>query len=131
MDATAQARASIISTLGLPANESDWTFQNQTDYNRALATYIVGNAYLFTDAQVSAANASLNKNFGTLADTSFTGELATFGNAFVDEVSSAGSQVAGIGQGVLNLASISKYLIPLAGVAAIVILLFAFKKKVA
>lgn len=129
MNALQQAQANIRAQLGLNDNPSSWSYDERLSYNNALATFIANNADSFPADQVANANATLGKANTPLADTGFLSDLSTFGGAFEDEVLNAGNSVAGIGQGILSFASLAKYLIPLAGIAIVVILLIGFKKK--
>ncbi len=119
MNPTEVAKANVRAALGLSENSSTWTNAEQIAYNKALATYIAGNPDSFSDAQVTAANAVINRDYGTSPDTSFTSSLSEFGSAFVDEAISAGEAVGGIGNGVLNLASLMRWLVPVTGIVLV------------
>lgn len=129
MNALDQAKANIRATLGLSNNPSDWTYDQRITYNKALATFIASNPDSFPTSSVQSATSVLNENNSPLSDTGFLSDLSTFGDAITDEAINAGNSIAGIGNGVLNLASSAKWLIPIAGIAVLVILLWGFKKK--
>lgn len=129
MDPKQVAIAQIISNLGLSQDRSEWTYDERLAFNNALAKYIAANPELFSAQDNANALISLNRNNAALSDNSFTSNFADFFSNLEDEAISAGESVAGIGQGVLNFASLSRWLIPLAGIAVVVILLWGFKKK--
>lgn len=129
MNAKQQAEANIRATLGLSPDASEWTYDQRVAYNRAVATWIAANPDSVSLTDLSNAQANLNGNYPALADTSFLSEGSDFFGYLEDEAIDAGNAVGGIGRGVLNLASLSAYIIPLAGIVVVVILLFAFKKK--
>lgn len=125
-----QAFAYIRSTLGLNDTPSSWTYDERISYNRALSQYISANPQIFTATDLENASAVLNQNPTALTDESFFGEVGDFASAFGDEVVSAADQVGGIGRGILSLAGAASWLIPVVGVIMVIILLFAFRKKV-
>lgn len=131
MNARQQAISSVISTLGYSTDQSTWTYDQTVTFNRALATFIVSNPDSFTSQDLINANASLGRNDSPLVDNSFVSNFSDFVTNVEDNVINAGNSVAGIGNGVLNLAALAKYIIPIAGIVVVIILLFAFKKKVA
>ncbi len=129
MNSLQQAQAYIRATLGLSDDVSSWSYDERIAYNKALATYIAQNASSFPAQSVGTANAVLNEHASAIQDTGFLSDLSAFGSAFGDEVVNAGESVAGIGQGFLSFASLTKYLIPLAGIIIVGILLWGFYKK--
>ncbi len=129
MNSLQQAQAYIRATLGLSDDVSSWSYDERIAYNKALATYIAQNASSFPAQSVGTANAVLNEHASAIQDTGFLSDLSAFGSAFGDEVVNAGESVAGIGQGILSFASLTKYLIPLAGIIIVGILLWGFYKK--
>lgn len=129
MNSLDTAKAYIRSTLGLSDTPSDWTYAQRISYNNALAVYIANNPDSFSTQSVGTANQVLNENNSPLSDTGFISDLSAFGSAITDEAISAGESIGGIGNGVLSLASATRYLIPIAGVIIIGILLFGFYKK--
>lgn len=130
MSSRDQAIASVRASLGLPDDDTAWTYDQRISYNRALSQYISANPQIFTQTDLDNASATLNQNPTALQDTGILGEAGDFVSAFGDELESAANDVGSIGRGVLNLASFGKWLIPLVGVIMVIILLFAFRKKV-
>lgn len=127
----AEAIEMIRGQLSLNDNPSTWSYEDRTRYNNALAAYEQANPDQFSGADLATIDRVAGTQYQELDDTSFLGGIGDFGNALVDEAAAAGNAVGGVGRGVLNTFSLSAYLIPLAVIAAIVIGLFALKKKIA
>jgi hypothetical protein len=125
-----QAIAATRDALNLPANPSDWTYDERVAYNAALATRIATSPTSYTSQENSTALRVLNTGYSPLDDTSFLSDLSTFGGALADEITDAGDAVGGVGRGLLSAFRISEWLIPLAFLAVAVLLFFALKKKV-
>lgn len=128
MNAQQAAQQNIIATLGLDPDQTTWTYDQRLAYNNALATWIAANPDSATGS-VAGANAVLNENNTPLADTGFLSEFSEFTGDLEDEAVSAGQKIAGIGNGILNTASLASWLIPTIAILAVVILLYGFFKK--
>lgn len=122
--------AAIRSNLGLSDVPSEWTYDERLAYNNALATYINANPGVFSASDLAIANNELNQNNVSLSDTSFTSGLSDFFGNLEDEAVSALDDIGGVGRGVLSTFRLASWVLPLAAVAVVIILLFAFRKKV-
>ena len=120
----------IRSNLGLSEDLSGWTFDERQAYMQAIAAYIQANPGEFNANSVGLAGQVSSAGPQQLLDNSPSAAVTQFEDEFLNNVVQAGNQVAGVGQGVLSTFSLAKYIIPLSAVAVVVILLFAFKKKV-
>lgn len=121
----------LRSQMSLPDNASDWTYSQRVDYNKAFAAYVLAHPDSFGTQDETTAQVITQEQPQDLSDTSLSANIEAFGSAVLDNVTAAGADVAGIGQGVLNTASLAKYLIPVAAVVALGILLLGLKKRVA
>ena len=117
-------------SLGLPSDPSTWSYDQRVQYLKAFSAYITQNPSQFNSISQSAAEKVQATTYPPLEDVSFSAQFSQFASAFGDEVVAAANSVAGVGQGVLSAFSLAKYLIPISLVIAVVILLFALKKKV-
>jgi hypothetical protein len=104
-------------------------YNQLTASNQALAQDIVANPQNYSSDQLARAQTYLGQKQTPLADTSFGSDVSAFGTAFTDNVVAAGEKIGSIGTGVLNLASLGSWLIPLVGVTLVGILIYAFYRR--
>lgn len=121
--------ANIKASLSLPDDVSSWTYDQRISYNKAFAAGILAHPDSFSATDLNTANVVTAEAPSALDDTSVSADLSAFGSAVTDNVVAAGAQVAGIGTGVLNLASLAQYVIPVAGLVIVGVLLLGFYKK--
>lgn len=121
--------SSLVSQMGLSVTPSDWTYDQRIAFNKAFAAYVIAHPDSFSATDLNTANGIAGESPTALDDTSLSADLSAFGSAVTDNVVAAGNQVAGIGNGVLNLASAAQYIIPVAGVIIVGILLYGFFRK--
>jgi hypothetical protein len=122
-------KGNVIAQLNLPADQSTWSYDQTVSFNKAFAAGILAHPDSFSTTDLNTANAVTAEAPSALSDTSLAGDISAFGSAVTDNVVAAGNQVAGIGTGVLSLASLAQYIIPIAGVVIVGVLLFGFYKK--
>lgn len=121
--------ASVRATLGLSDTPSDWTVDQRNAYNNALSKIIASAPDAYGTDAATTAQVVLGQNQTPLDDTGFLSELGDFGANLEDNVLAAGEKIGSIGEGVLNLAGLAKWLIPTAGVIILGIVLYKFYKK--
>lgn len=124
------AIAAVRAQLGLSNTPSDWTYDERTKYNKALASYIAANAALFPPQDVEVAQNIQSESISPLGDTSYLADINTFGSAFTDELLSAGEKVGQVGNGVLNGISVVGQLIPFALVGLALVWVLKLKKDI-
>ena len=107
----------------------DWSYDERTNYNKALAKIIKDSPTSFATQDVATASQVERADYSPLASADFS--FSDFGSAVVDNVVDAGNSVAGIGKGVLSAAKLAQYAIPIAGVALLVFWLMGQKRKLA
>lgn len=115
---TAAARAEAVRVtrraLNLNDKPSSWTYEQRQAYNKALAGYIAARPDLFTAQDATTAGRIVAKPFEPLADASFDwGMFAT----------EATAPIVAVGEGVKTTLNLSSWLVPVAAVAAVLILL--------
>lgn len=119
-----QAQAYALQQTGLKWDERDkWSDADRTAYLAANARFRRENAGLFTLAEQAAGN-----NYQSAADTrapSFSYVEAT-ADALGERLEEIGEQVSGVGEGIFSGLSLTRWLIPLALVAFVVIALWKF-----
>lgn len=125
----ATLKGNVIAQLNLDPDQSTWNYDQVVAFNKAFAAGILAHPDSFSSTDLTTANAVTAEAPSALQDTSLSGEISAFGSAVTDNVVAAGSQVASIGQGALNLASMGSWLIPLVGLGLIGILVLGFYKK--
>lgn len=119
--AAAAARAlavkNVRAQLGLSDTPSDWSYEQRTTYNHALADYIAARPAEFSDQD--ALNAALVSStvYGPLDDASF--DWAMLG---AETVKPVGDALKSVGDGALTVANAAKWAIPLLAVLAVIIL---------
>jgi hypothetical protein len=124
----AQNRAKAIATtranLGLNDNPTTWTYEQRQTYNKALANYIATNPDQFGALDLQIAEGVAAKPVDQLEDDSFDWAM------FAKESTAPALEAAqSIGQGVFTAANLTKFLIPVAAIIAVVILLTAFARR--
>lgn len=124
----AAAASTIKLRLGLPASPSSWTWEQAQQYKAELAAYIAARPAEFPTAQDQKTAALVLANPHTPPeDASF--DWAMFGAEYVKPVASIGEGTASALEGVAAALKSTKWLIPLALVAVVVIGLFAFANR--
>jgi len=68
---------------------ADWTYEQRTNYNKALAAYIAANPSLFSEMDLITAKDVQNTDYGFVSDYSYS-------DAFADFKSELGNQVVSI-----------------------------------
>ena len=126
-------RAQVVSALrqqmGLNNDPSSWSYDEAQQYRLTLAAYIQQNPGQFTAQDQTVASGVISAGMNPLDDTSVWSDLDTFESAFADSALAAGQKIAGIGQGVLNTASLAQYAIPIALVIIAAIWLRGFNQR--
>lgn len=120
--------ATLRNQLNLTGPSADWSSDQRIAYNKAYAAAVLANPQNFSPQESATAQAVASAPPSVEQQTGILSDISTFGSSLADNVLAAGQQVAGIGNGVLNLASAMKYIIPLAGVTVLVILAMGFYK---
>lgn len=127
----------LVAAQGLPLTDqgtpdfANWSYDQRIAFNRAFANYVLSHPLSFGDDDAANAQRIVGEHPSQLSDTSVSSDLSAFGSGVLDNVAAAGDSVAGIGEGVLNLAGWAKWLIPVAGVALLVFFLMGAKRKLA
>lgn len=123
----AAAVAAVRSALGLSGlAPADWTYDQRTTYNKALAAYIASRPEQFSDQDTRNAEAIGKQAYSALEDTSF--DTGLFVSEAIKPVADAAKSV---GDGVLSVASAAKWALPLGAVVVGVLLLVHFNRKLA
>lgn len=94
----------------------DWTYDQRTAYNHALADYIATNANQFSDQDNLNAQLIASTNYQPLADSSF--DWATFA---VDTAKPVTAAAQSIGNGVLSVANAAQWVIPILAIVAVLV----------
>lgn len=116
MTARQQAASTVRSQQGLASiPPTEWTYEQRTRYNQALAAYILERPALFSKAEIDSAAIVFGKPYSPLQDATF--DWSQFG----DELASNAAQIGAGFQVTLN-----KVLIGLGLILAVV---FIFKSK--
>lgn len=116
MTARQQAVSIVRSQQGLASiPPADWTYEQRTRYNQALAAYILERPGLFSKAEVDSAALVFGKTYSPLQDASF--DWSQFGDEFAANAAPvfAGFQL-----------TLNKVLV---GLGLLVALVFVFKSR--
>lgn len=107
---------------------SEWSYTERTTYNKALGAIIVADAHAGgpgapAPAEVAKAERALKADFQPLETYGPISALSDFSGELVNQAEEVGSSVASVGEGVKNLLGSFSWLVPVAGLIAVVILL--------
>lgn len=122
-------RAAAVQTVRAALNLADrqpvdWTYEERTGYNKALAAYIAARPEQFTDAELRGAEAISKSNYTELEDAGFDVGM------FVVETAKPGlDAMKSVGDGVLTVANSAKWVIPVVAGVGLVLLLVHFNRK--
>lgn len=103
---------------------SDWTYDQRTQYDKALAAYILAHPAAFASQDIQTAQKVKSTDYSPLDDTDFS--YSDFGNEVVNNVVDAGTKVASIGTGVLNTANLVGKILPFVAIAGGLFLAYVF-----
>jgi hypothetical protein len=122
-----QAKAYALQKAGLRWDRLEkWSDADRRAYLAALGEFRQLNPQMFSPAELAAA-----QNYamaGAQGDIEFSYLDATV-DAVGERVEELGGKVAGVGEGIFSSLSLMRWLLPLATIAAVVILLRALAKK--
>lgn len=120
----------IRAQLGIPNTPpATWGVETQIAYNKAFAAYINTHPELFTVQDRATAADVSNSEYAPIPDQTLISSVGIFGEAFADNVVSAGDKVADVGRGALDGVSLIGKLIPYIVGAAALITVYAFYKR--
>lgn len=109
---------------------TDLTYSQRVEYDKILSGIILEYPDRFAPEEVQIARGTSSSNWPSELET-YT--IAQAASDFIDEAGNQaldiGASVAEVGSGVKNTLNLSKWLLPLAAVAVVVILLIAFAKR--
>lgn len=129
-DEIAANRAAAIATVRASLNltdtqPSDWTYDQRTQYNKALATYIQSHPDQFSDQDALTADLVSKEMYPALQDTSFDTSM------FVAEtLKPATDALQSVGSGVLSIANAAKWALPLAAILVAGMLLMRANREI-
>lgn len=120
----AEAIKIVRAAQGLNDTPSSWTYDQRTRYNNALATYFLTHPEKFGSQDLNTAERVVKNPAQPLEDTSFD-----WGMFAAEAVKPAGDALKSVGDGAFTVAAMSRYVLPLAALVAVVILLKAFARQ--
>lgn len=134
---TPQQQAAMAEAIELAKKRIGWTgpsasipYAQREAYVTALAEIILANPERFTPDTLAKARRELGDTPDTPLQSYGIGErLSDFGGEVANQAGKVGEAVASVGEGVKSTLHLSRYLIPLAAVAALVILLQNFSRR--
>ena len=125
-----QARSEVLAALGLTHTApADWTYDQRTAYNKALAAKIVANPAGWAPESVAAAKKVLSSNYAALEGYGIGDAAKDFVSGAADGVGSVVSSVSSVGEGVKTTLNLTRWLLPLGAVVAVGILLLALFRR--
>lgn len=134
---TTRQAANLLSARRLAAARVGWSgidpsgmsFTLREAYNTELQSIILQYPDRFAPGVVAAARARTPD--GELETYGVTAAAADFARELGNQVAETGAAVAGIGEGVKSTLSLTRYLIPVAAVAALVFALAGLRRRLA
>jgi hypothetical protein len=126
----ASARRVAAAQVGWTGPTADIPYEQKGAYLTALAHVILKSPQAFTEQTLATARLQLTKSPYEALDTYDVGDaVGDFTDEFATQAGDLGESVASVGEGVKNTLSLTRYLIPLALVAAVVIWLRNFARN--
>ena len=118
------AATAVRTQLGLPENRTLWTYEQRQRYIAALAAYIQTRPEQFSDQTLTNADYAAKKPAQALADASFQwGDFAT------ETFKPLSDAALSVGDGVLTTLNLSRWIMPAAAIAGVLILLTGLSRR--
>jgi hypothetical protein len=125
-DQTARDAAALAvrTQLGLPENRTLWTYEQRRSYIAALSTYVQSRPEQFSDQTLLNAEYAAKKPAQALEDDSFQ-----WGDFAAETAKPLTDAAQSVGQGALTTLNLTRWLMPAAAVATVLILLTGLARR--